>query len=89
MDPATVVAIVFGCLTLTGLLIGSAWTVSGRLGGLTVAVKNASGKTEETLKLVREHSVECDKERVELITSNRAHGHTIDDHGRRIGRLEG
>lgn len=95
MDAATVVAIVFGCLTITALLIGSAWTVAGKLGGLTVAVTTNIAKTDETNTLVKAHSEECDKDRSDfavrqgkLEIANKAIGHTVDDVRQRLSNLE-
>ncbi len=95
MDAGTIVALVFGVIAIVSAIIGSAWKIAAnmsrletRLGSLETAIMTNVQKTDETNKLIRDHASECDTNRAELEVKAKVAGHTLDDHGRRLGNLE-
>lgn len=88
MDAASIVAIIFGVLTVLGFLFGCAWKFSWSMGRLTAAVKQNIEKTNETLQIVKDHATVCDKERAEMAVKHAAIGHTLDAHHDRLANLE-
>lgn len=95
MEAGTIVSIVFGVIAIVSAIVGSAWKIAGsmsrletRLSSLEIAIMANVQKTEETHKLVRDHASDCDTNRAELDVKAKALAHTIDDHTRRIGKLE-
>ena len=88
IDAASIIAIIFGCVTVVTIAVGSAWKVSGAMGSLTSEVKTNNSKTDETLQLVREHAKDCDQQRAEFDVKHKATSHTLTDHSERLRGLE-
>lgn len=88
MDAATIIALVFGVIAIVSAVIGSAWRISGRISHLDATMLTIVDKANETHKLIHEHTSDCDTNRAELDVKAKSIVHTVDDHGRRIGKLE-
>ena len=94
MDYATVVAVVFGSITLCVTIIICTVRVTSRIvsmegliGGLTIEVSHLRRQQLITVETVSEHSTKCDTDRTEFSTKLDSHERRLNKHSTQIGGL--